>query len=204
MLQTVSRAVQCLLALAEQPVGLTLTELTKTVGSNKATVHRIVATLKRFDLVAATDPSGRLRLGAPLRRRRAQRRARTITRRADGQAPLAAGMVLDQRRHQRELVGQLDQHGLEVALQRAGLAAARAGVGLLRIAPDRELRRDRLLQGLAMREVELPARAGADEVRLVELETFGQRRHLDQARDEIGLGGREASPSRGRSPCPAC
>ena len=64
MLQTVSRAVQCLLALAEQPVGLTLTELTKTVGSNKATVHRIVATLKRFDLVAATVPSGRLRLGA--------------------------------------------------------------------------------------------------------------------------------------------
>ena len=64
MLQTVSRAVQCLLALAEQPDGLTLTELTKAVGSNKATVHRIVATLKRFDLVAATIPSGRLKLGA--------------------------------------------------------------------------------------------------------------------------------------------
>ena len=64
MLQTVSRAVQCLLALAEQPGGLTLTELTKAVGSNKATVHRIVATLKRFDLVAATIPSGRLKLGA--------------------------------------------------------------------------------------------------------------------------------------------
>jgi DNA-binding IclR family transcriptional regulator len=64
MLQTVSRAVQCLLALAEQPGGLTLTELTRAVGSNKATVHRIVATLKRFELVATTIPSGRLRLGA--------------------------------------------------------------------------------------------------------------------------------------------
>jgi DNA-binding IclR family transcriptional regulator len=63
MLQTVSRAVQCLLALSEHPEGVTLTELAKTVGSNKATVHRIVATLRQFDLVTTMIPSGRLQLG---------------------------------------------------------------------------------------------------------------------------------------------
>src|SRR5581483_6366651 len=63
MLQTVSRAVQCLFALAEQPAGLTLSELARAVGSNKATVHRIVATLKSFDLVATSVPTGRLCAG---------------------------------------------------------------------------------------------------------------------------------------------
>jgi DNA-binding IclR family transcriptional regulator len=63
LLHTVSRAVQCLLALAERPEGLTLTELAKVVRSNKATVHRIVATLKHFDLVATNMQSGRLQTG---------------------------------------------------------------------------------------------------------------------------------------------
>ncbi len=63
MLQTVSRAVRCLLALAEHPEGLTLTELATAVRSNKATVHRIAATLKQFDLVTTRVPSGRLQLG---------------------------------------------------------------------------------------------------------------------------------------------
>ncbi len=63
MLQTVSRAVRCLLVLAEQPDGLTLSELARTVGSNKATVHRIVATLKSFGLVATSVPTGRLCAG---------------------------------------------------------------------------------------------------------------------------------------------
>jgi len=63
MLQTVSRAVRCLLALAEQPDGLTLSELARTVGSNKATVHRIVSTLKGFDLIATSGRSSRLRIG---------------------------------------------------------------------------------------------------------------------------------------------
>jgi DNA-binding IclR family transcriptional regulator len=63
MLHTVSRAIQCLLALAEHPEGLTLTELTRSVRSNKATVHRIVATLKHFDLVTTAVQSGRLQMG---------------------------------------------------------------------------------------------------------------------------------------------
>lgn len=63
MLRTVGRAIRCLLALAEQPDGLSLTELARGVGSNKATVHRIVTTLKHFDLVTAGAPGGRLRIG---------------------------------------------------------------------------------------------------------------------------------------------
>lgn len=62
-LRTVGRAVRCLLALAEAPDGLSLTELARAVGSNKATVHRIVATFRDFDLVTTGARSGRLRLG---------------------------------------------------------------------------------------------------------------------------------------------
>lgn len=62
MLQTVSRAVTVLLTIAEHGNGLTLTDLTALIGSNKATVHRIITTLKAFDLVAS-DRNGKLRLG---------------------------------------------------------------------------------------------------------------------------------------------
>lgn len=63
MLQTVSRAVRCLLALAEQPDGLSLTDLARAIGSNKATVHRLVVTLRSYDLVTTAAPAGRIRIG---------------------------------------------------------------------------------------------------------------------------------------------
>lgn len=62
-LRTVARAVRCLLMLADAPEGLSLTELARAAGSNKATVHRVVATLRDFDLVTTGTGSGKLRLG---------------------------------------------------------------------------------------------------------------------------------------------
>lgn len=62
-LRTVARAGRCLLMLAEAPEGLSLTELARAVGSNKATVRRVVATLREFDLLATGARSGKLRLG---------------------------------------------------------------------------------------------------------------------------------------------
>jgi DNA-binding IclR family transcriptional regulator len=66
MLQTVSRAIKALLMLAEHRDGLTLTSLATLLKSNKATAHRIVTTLKAFDLVM-TDGNGKLRLGSGVR-----------------------------------------------------------------------------------------------------------------------------------------
>jgi DNA-binding IclR family transcriptional regulator len=62
-LKTVTSAVQCLLALAGEVDGLSLTQLARAIGSNKATVHRIVATLRHFDLVSAGARADKLRLG---------------------------------------------------------------------------------------------------------------------------------------------
>lgn len=64
MLQTVSRAIRCLIALSEHQDGLTLTELASRVGSNKATVHRIVKTLDEFGFVTTVPRTRRLRLGS--------------------------------------------------------------------------------------------------------------------------------------------
>lgn len=66
MLQTVSRSIRSLLALAEHQEGLTLTELARAIGSNKATAHRIVKTLKEFDFVGTGASTGKLRLGPGL------------------------------------------------------------------------------------------------------------------------------------------
>jgi DNA-binding IclR family transcriptional regulator len=66
MLQTVSRAMQSLLALAEHREGLSLTELARAINSSKATAHRIVKTLKEFDFVGTTASTGKLRLGPGL------------------------------------------------------------------------------------------------------------------------------------------
>jgi DNA-binding IclR family transcriptional regulator len=64
MLQTVSRAIQCLQTLAAHAEGLSLTELAKSIGSNKATVFRIVKTLQQFDLITSFPENNRLRLGS--------------------------------------------------------------------------------------------------------------------------------------------
>src|SRR5262249_30447312 len=62
------------------------------------------------------------------------------------------------------------------------------------LTPQTELVRDRLLNRLPVREIDRAARAGADEVGFVEGEALGERRHLDQTRDTIGPGGRQAKP----------
>lgn len=63
ILRTVARAIQVLHVLGDHPDGLTLAELSRAMGCNKATVHRLVATLKTFHLVT-TNAADRLRLGS--------------------------------------------------------------------------------------------------------------------------------------------
>ena len=62
MLQTVAHALDILDILATRPDGMTLSELTVAMKSKKATVHRLVATLRDYHLVE-NAPMGKLRLG---------------------------------------------------------------------------------------------------------------------------------------------
>ena len=63
-----------------------------------------------------------------------------------------------------------------------------------RVAPERELLAHRLLHGLAIGQVGRAARPGADEVGLVERQTLGERRDLDDATDRVRRDRRHPQP----------
>jgi DNA-binding IclR family transcriptional regulator len=62
-IQVIARAAQVLRALDADPRGLGLAHLAERVGLPRSTVYRIVASLAAEGLVAASSPSGRVRLG---------------------------------------------------------------------------------------------------------------------------------------------
>jgi hypothetical protein len=110
------------------------------------------------------------------------------------QALLASRALVHERPQEREVVGEILEHALEIPLE---ADAARPRLVLPGIAPFLQLARDDLLDGLAVGEVGGATRAGADEVVLAER----------QARREIGrLDDRADSERRGRGepePVPA-
>ena len=106
--------------------------------------------------------------------------------------------MLDQAREQREVVREIREHAFQIALHRASTAAACTLGGLARVPPFRELMRDGLLDRLAIGEIRGAARAGPDEVALVEREAFGQGRDLDEAADVLGAPGVRPSQSQPR------
>src|SRR4051794_38071722 len=101
--------------------------------------------------------------------------------RGDRKSLLAARTLFDEGGDQRKRVSHLHQDAGEIPFDRTSLAAA---CFLLMssacVAPDCELRGDRLLQGLATSEVDGAASSGPDEVRLVEREALGQCGNFDE------------------------
>src|SRR5207247_7868343 len=113
---------------------------------------------------------------------------------ASRQPPLTASTRLDERRAEGELAGEVDQDSFEIALDGPGGAPPRGLTRVSRVAPERELARDRLLDRLAIGKVGRAARAAADEVGFVERQTLGEARHLDQAADALARAGCHAEP----------
>ena len=68
LVQSVERALILLNELAEQQGGLTLTELCERVGLHSSTVHRLLATLRKYDYVRQDSRSKVYRLGFQLLR----------------------------------------------------------------------------------------------------------------------------------------
>lgn len=66
-MQAIARAAAVLRALEQAPQGLGLGEIATAVALPKSTVHRLVAALAEEDLVA-TEPGGRVRIGAGIAR----------------------------------------------------------------------------------------------------------------------------------------
>src|SRR5438046_8336374 len=94
---------------------------------------------------------------------------------ASRQPPLTASTLLDERREEGELVGEVDHDSFEIALDGPGGAPPRGLTRVSRVAPERELARDRLLDRLAIGKVGRAARAAADEVGFVERQTLDRK-----------------------------
>ena len=148
---------------------------------------------------AAALPRGRLALGRDRRRRppavaTEPRRLRKSSRAPVGSRLCPPGSPLDERRQRRELVGEVEEHRLEVPLEGARGPPARRVLAVPRLAPRGELGLHGLLEGLPVGQVRDPAPARAHEVALVEGERRGEARRLDEAADEAGRRGRQADP----------
>ena len=92
------------------------------------------------------------------------------------------------------MVGEVDEYGFEVALDRPRGARPGALTLFARVTPKGELPGHRLLNRLAIGKIGGAARAGPDEVGLVEGQALGEPGRLDEAAHVLGRRGRDSEP----------
>ena len=115
--------------------------------------------------------------------RKQRRRHAFIASTRHWQSLLPSGAAIDERPQQREVVGEIFEHALEIPLQPG---RPRPRLASCAIAPRGELPRHHLLNGLAIGEVGGATCAAPNEVVLAERQTRRQIGRLNQSRDAPG------------------